>query len=105
MALAALERLRAQVRTLSPYDFSIAVSEVLRTFIERQHRLRALEQTSPEFLASLAAARQFTEADRGLLADFLERCDLIKFARVEASAETSEELLGSATAFVQGGPA
>ena len=104
-ALAELERLRPQVPLLSPYDFSIAVSGVLRTFLERQHGLRALEQTSPEFLAALAEGGQFTAADRALLQDFLERCDLIKFARAAADQSSSEALLGSATGFVQGGQA
>lgn len=102
IALEALARLREQVRTLDPYAFSIAVSEVLRTFVEGQYHLRAREQTSPEFLAAIASAPSFTGDDRKLLADFLDRCDMIKFARVEADASVSEQLLGSATAFVQG---
>jgi len=105
IALRELEQLRPQVQTLDPHAFSVAVSDVLRRYIDAQYGLRAGKQTSPEFLASIQAAESFSDDDRRLLADFLERCDLLKFARVEADATTSEGLLGSALAFVQGGRA
>ncbi len=105
LALAELERLRAQVRTADPHEFSFAVSEVLRRFIEGQFGVRALEQTSPEFLAAIAGSYRFSEDDRKLLAEFLERSDMIKFARLGGDESASESLLGSAAAFVQGGRA
>ena len=105
VAIRDLEALRPQVRILDPYHFSIAVSDVLRSFVGRQFGLRAREQTSPEFLAAIGSAPGFTADDRQLLARFLERCDLIKFARVEADERVSEELLESALAFVRGGRA
>ena len=104
-ALRDLEALRPQVRILEPYQFSIAVSDVLRSYVGRQFGLRAREQTSPEVLAAIGTAPGFTGDDRQLLAQFLERCDLIKFARVEADQHVSEELLASAVAFVRGGRA
>lgn len=105
MALRELEALRAEVSRLDPHEFSVRVSDVLRGYIEAQFGLRAKEQTSPEFLASLSGAKQFGEDDRELLARFLEKCDLIKFARIDASSEDSAALLASAVAFVQGGRA
>jgi hypothetical protein len=38
-----------------------------------------------------------------LLADFLNRCDLIKFARYDAMPSDSQLLLEEATRFVEGG--
>jgi len=96
-----LEALRAQVGRLPPYEFSIAVSDVLRTYIGGEFRLQARQQTSPEFLAAIAHSVKFSEKDKTLLARFLERCDLIKFARIAATQEDSNELLGSAIAFVE----
>ncbi len=104
-ALRALEELRGKVRELEPYTFSIAVSDVLRHFVDGQYGFRAERQTSPEFLATISQSPTLTEEDRGLLADFLERCDLIKFARIGGSEETNRALLESAAAFVQGGRA
>jgi len=102
IAMGELDLLRPQVATLDPYAFSVKVSDVLRTFIEAQYGLRAAHQTSPEFLASMAESREFSDKDRELLAQFLERCDLIKFARIDASSTDSAILHERAVAFVQG---
>ena len=103
IALRELEALRALVRSSEPYAFSIAVSDVLRRYVSAQFRVRATQQTSPEFLAAIAESVKFGDADRRLLAEFLERCDLIKFAHIDADAADNERLLASAIAFVQGG--
>ncbi len=102
-ALRELERLRTQVRTLDPHLFSVAVSGVLRRFIRAQHGFCAERQTSSEFLAAIGQSSAFADEDRVLLTAFLERCDLVKFARIGADETTSEVLLCSAMAFVQGG--
>ena len=102
IALRALEELRARAPHTEPYEFSVAVSDVLRTYVSAQYQIRATQQTSPEFLASISKAAEFTHEDRQLLAAFLERCDLLKFARIAAREEENVELLKSAAAFVQG---
>jgi len=102
IALRELEELRAHIRELDPYAFSVRVSDVLRTYVSGQFELHATTQTSPEFLASIVDSPRFSSVDRQLLATFLERCDMLKFARIEAHAEENGELLGSAAAFVQG---
>jgi hypothetical protein len=102
IALRALDDLRARAGGTEPYEFSVAVSDVLRTYIAGQFGLHATQQTSPEFLNSIASAPEFTTEDRQLLAVFLDRCDLLKFARIEARAEENAELLRAAAAFVQG---
>jgi len=106
IALRELEKLRARARETEPYLFSVAVSDVLRTFIsDAKFRLPATRQTSPEFLAAIAGSEMFSEGDRSLLGHFLEKCDLIKFARMQATGADNAELVESALAFVQGGPA
>ena len=102
IALRALEELRTHIGELDPYAFSVRVSDVLRTYVSGHFDLHATTQTSPEFLASIADSPRFSGVDRQLLATFLERCDMLKFARIEAHREENGELLGSAAAFVQG---
>ena len=102
IALRELETLRPQVERQTPYDFSIAVSDVLRSYIGAQYRLHAREQTSPEFLSAISRSVKFSENEKSLLSGFLERCDLIKFARIDATSVDSGELLGSAVDFVKG---
>ena len=103
LALAALAKLRDRITVVEPYPFSIEVSDVLRLFVTREFLVVATNQTSPEFLAAAARSPRFSEADKALLAAFLEKADLIKFARVHATAADSEQLLEQAVRFVEGG--
>jgi len=103
LALAALEKLQSRVAQIPAYPFSIEVSDVLRTFVAREFHVQATQQTSPEFLAAAAGSPRFSEADKALLAAFLEKVDLIKFANLSATAADSEQLLEQARRFVEGG--
>lgn len=98
-----LDRIGREIESLSPYEFSVRVSDILRRYVTDQYHLPVTRQTSVEFLNGLAKTSPFSEDDRSLLEDFLNRCDLIKFARYEATAEDSRLLLEEATRFVQGG--
>ena len=102
-ALEAIERMRHQIDRLNPYQFSIRVSDVLRRYVTEQHGLPVTRQTSVEFLNALTEAPQFSSDEKSLLEDFLNRCDLIKFARYEATSADSQLLLEVATRFVKGG--
>ena len=102
-AIELLQRARAEINAETPYQFSIRVSDILRRYVMEQYDLPATRQTSREFLDALARAPRFSEEERSLLNDFLDRCDLIKFARYEATTADSERLLEEATRFVEGG--
>jgi hypothetical protein len=103
IALEELERISREIEKISPYQFSIRVSDILRKYVSQQCGLPATRQTSIEFLTALAKASPFSAEERSLLEDFLNRCDLIKFARYEATTSDSELLLGEAIRFVKGG--
>ena len=102
-ALELLQRARGEINALTPYQFSIRVSDILRRYVTEQYQLPLTRQTSVEFLESLAKTSTFSEEDRALLGDFLSRCDLIKFARYDATIADSELLIEEATRFVRGG--
>jgi hypothetical protein len=101
-ALQQLERIGDQMETLNPYQFSIAVSDILRGYVTEQYQLPVTRQTSVEFLAMLAKSSPFSAEEASLLQDFLERCDLIKFARYDATPDDSRRLLEEAIQFVKG---
>jgi hypothetical protein len=103
IALRELATARSRMGAVAPYEFSIVVSDILRAYISAQFRLRATQQTSPEFLAAISGSAKFSGREKSLLAAFLDKCDLIKFARLDASADDCAELLGQAAAFVEGG--
>jgi hypothetical protein len=102
-ALAMLKQMRSEIERTNPYRFSIRVSDVLRCYVTEQFNLPVTRQTSVEFLAGLRKASPFSEDEKSLLEDFLNRCDLIKFARYEATSADSQLLLEEAVRFVQGG--
>jgi Domain of unknown function (DUF4381) len=102
IALEELERISAEFETMNPYLFSIRVSDILRRYVTNQYALPVTRQTSVEFLTALAKSSPFSENEKSLLEDFLNRCDLVKFARYEATSADSQLLLEEATRFVKG---
>jgi len=61
-------------------EFYFAITAIVRTYIERQHGIRAPELTTPEFLAAAARRPDFAPAIIARLQRFLEAADLVKFA-------------------------
>ncbi len=102
-ALRALREAEADVARLTPYQFSIRISDILRRYVSEEHNVPLTRQTSVEFLSAVKESSQFSSEDKSLLNDFLNRCDLIKFARYDATAEDSRTLLEEASRFVRGG--
>ena len=97
-----LAKLEAARKLMSPelaYTFSITVSEIVRDYIEWQLDARAAHRTTEEFLHDLMtfpALLPYQDA----LGDFLEHCDLAKFARWQLSVHDMEAMHQSACAFV-----
>jgi hypothetical protein len=106
-ALDALARLRErhlpERGEVEPYF--VELSEILRRYLEERFGLRAPEQTTEEFLATVsnteAGRRAIESAHRDLLRDFLTRADLVKFARETPGAEDCEEAGAGAERFVR----
>ncbi|MDE2796562.1 MAG: hypothetical protein OXL34_17235 [Gemmatimonadota bacterium] len=98
-ALRALEKSalleRGQVK-----EYHVRISEIIRRYIEGQFEVPALELTTGEVADGMRRAAlgvPVTEAFRG----FLERCDLVKFAKLRPAAEDSRELMGRARELVR----
>lgn len=102
-ALDELDQIGRHVDQINPYEFSIRLSNILRSYVTEQYGLPVTRQTSVEFLERLARNSQFSGDEKALLEDFLSRCDLIKFARYDATSADSRLLLDEATQFVKGG--
>jgi hypothetical protein len=102
-ALSALNEIEREVERMNPYQFSIRVSDILRRYVMEQFDLPMTRQTSVEFLNAIGSAAKFSDDEKTLLADFLNRCDLIKFARYQATPTDSRLLLDEARQFVKGG--
>lgn len=82
-------------------EFYFHLSRIVREYIERRFGLRAPEETTEEFLAELTGSDHLEERHKQLLHDFLEKADLVKFARyapapqeIEASFEAAKRFIG-----------
>ncbi|MBE2202819.1 MAG: DUF4381 family protein [Chthoniobacterales bacterium] len=100
-ALGELEGLRSSVSGADPYAFGIQVSDAIRTYIHDQHGLQATTQTSLEFLEGLRGNPIFTDNEKAGLSVFLEKTDLLKYARAEAGESEMIGLLETAGRLVR----
>jgi hypothetical protein len=101
VALQRLEEIRPLMQPPSAREFSIAVSDIVRGYIERRFDATAAHRTTEEFLRDLLESTNPGLArHRPLLSEFLHQCDLVKFAGISLSVANMESLQQSARAFV-----
>ena len=101
VALQRLEEMRALMQPGRAREFSIAVSDVVRRYIEERFGVTAAHQTTEEFLRDLLESSHAPLArHRALLSEFLQQCDLVKFAGMSLTLHNMESLHHSARAFV-----
>jgi hypothetical protein len=99
-----LQRLEATRPLMHPHTaraFGIAASELIRDYIEKRFEVVATQRTTEEFLQALLQNPQQTLVrHRPLLADFLQQCDLVKFAGHSLATTDLNSLFQSARRFV-----
>ena len=82
-------------------EFYERISNILRHYIEHRFSLRAPERTTEEFLAEL----QFTDAlgasDKEALGEFLNHCDLVKFAKMSPTGEQIQRTFDLVKDFIE----
>jgi hypothetical protein len=101
IALQRLDAARALMHPASVKEYSVAISDVVRQYIEAGMQVTATHRTTEEFLHDLlSSSNAALAAHRGLLADFLSQCDMAKFAGVGLSMQIMESLHRSARSFV-----
>lgn len=101
LALTRLEHARALMHPENGRAFSIEVSDAVREYIERRFCVMATHRTTHEFMHDLLGAPDgLLAAHRALLADFLNLCDLAKFAGWHLSMQDMQTLHQSAREFV-----
>ena len=80
--------------------FYQSISDILRRYIEGQFGIDAPEQTTEEFLASLAFSCEFKSEHQQLLRAFLTHCDLVKFAEHKPTSVDVSETTESCRRFI-----
>jgi len=102
VALQRLEGIQALMQPLSAREFSIAVSDIVRSYIEQGFKFTATHRTTEEFLRDLLESPNAALArHRALLSEFLHLCDLVKFAGISLTLQNMQSLHHSACDFVR----
>ena len=99
-ALAELQKLRGQMTKESSRAYAIAVSGVVRRYLERRFSLLAPRRSTEEFLAEARTSGRLDESHQRNLSDFLTACDFLKFARATAEPPELEQIHAAAVRFV-----
>ena len=76
------------------------MSDTIRWYLEERFEFHAPERTTEEFLYELRNTNLLTAAQKESLGDFLQQCDLVKFAKYEPTQEELQNLHGSAVRLV-----
>jgi BatD DUF11 like domain len=103
LALAALQRLQRDdlIGQQRCEEFYVRLSAIVRHYVEWRFGVRAPEQTTEEFLATVLHTGGLVASHRDLLSVFLQQCDLVKFARYQPSADDMQQAFASAKDFVE----
>lgn len=81
--------------------FYLRLSDIVRHYIEDQFSLRAPEQTTEEFLAAMSHGPQIRRDHQTLLREFLQRADMVKFAKFVPAADETGGAVGAARQFIE----
>lgn len=102
-ALRALARLKGVPRQTEAEveAFYVEVSQVLRVYLEERFGLHAPERTTEEFLIEIEQSDLLKLEQRQGLQQFLEQCDLVKFARLIPASQVHDDTFQIAITFVE----
>jgi hypothetical protein len=84
-----------------PKEFCIAVSDTVRWYLEERFDFHAPERTTEEFLRELGGSSLLSSQQKDSLGQFLEKCDLVKFAKYEPAEPELRDLHGAALRLVE----
>lgn len=101
-ALEELESIRANfLKSSDVKEYYAGASDCIRRYIERSFRLKAPEMTTEEFLGSLSESTALSPDQKDLLKEFLNACDLVKFARYNPAKGEMESVSLAAKKFIE----
>jgi hypothetical protein len=100
--LRARRRLEEALRLIDdPKPFTVAVSDVIRQYLEERFNFHAPDRTTEEFLHELQGTDLLAFEQRESLGEFLTRCDMVKFARYEPVIEELQSMHEAALRLVR----
>lgn len=83
-----------------PQPFCVAVSDTVRNYLEERFNFRAPDRTTEEFLHELQSTNLLLPDQKQSLGEFLNVCDMVKFARYEPGPKELQALHDSASRLI-----
>ena len=80
--------------------FYVALTSIVRQFVEDRYGVEAPEETTEEFLREIAEKDTFGDRTEKMLKEFLVSADLVKFAKALPTREECDGAMRSARGFV-----
>src|ERR1035441_2340421 len=84
-----------------PREFCILVSDTVRWYLEERFDFHAPDRTTEEFLYELQGSNLLTPDQKVSLSQFLQCCDMVKFARYQPDQPELHGLHDSALRLVE----
>ena len=81
-------------------EYYYRINNILRHYIEARFGLLAPERTTEEFLTEMAHTNQLDATHKILIREFLERCDMVKYAKYGPSNLEIKETYDAAKRFI-----
>jgi hypothetical protein len=99
----AIERLLARklVEQGQLKQFYLELSEIIKRFLGSKLGVHSLERTTEEFTRDLRAV-SVPSAQYRMIREFLEDCDLVKFAKYRPGAEEVEQIIARSRSMIDG---
>ena len=72
-------------------EYYIELSDIVRRYIEDRFSIHAPEMTTEEFLYSLQSSNSLSSAQKVFLKEFLNECDMVKFAKYLSNDKMMEQ--------------
>jgi hypothetical protein len=82
-------------------EFYERISDILRHYIEHRFNLKAPERTTEEFLMELTSVQVLNPPDQERLGEFLQHCDLVKFAKYTPTTEQIQKTFDLVKDFIE----
>jgi hypothetical protein len=101
-ALEELEAARGEfLRNSDMKGYYAGISDCVRRYIEKTFKLKAPEMTTEQFLGSLRETTALSLDQKDLLKNFLNACDLVKFAKYSPAKPEMESVFLAAKKFIE----
>ena len=102
VALGNLRALEEKLPGLQAEPIYRELSWILRSYLEEAKGLKALSQTTAEFLAAPATGQNLNRLEQNRLSQFLQFSDQVKFAQLQAGPTVAQEALEAVRQLVGG---